>query len=331
MMPDPKEELLARVAILLDALGKFPPGTKRDEKWRTTDQLANELGLFGSDAVACLDQVLRDHEAEGLERLKNGQRPKRVIRRAKYPDRTTALPLWGSTRHHGQPWSGHRPDRSDPADDVPLSLAVPDDAPHVFLSHSGEDASIALHLAESLAAMRVGTWRFETHIEQRGDIAACVQNALSEADALLGLVTRASIASLWVLTELHTSLKMQKTVVLVVDSDDSLLLQLLETARFSRPDGDFDLSAKYDPEIVRQLSHDYGRTHSKSRSDRYENQLSHFIATLPLYLGNVSSDGHRIWRPALAFPQPPEGWSGFIELSSLQDLPQRLAKHPPRG
>jgi hypothetical protein len=328
MMPDPEEELLARVATLLDALGPFPPGAKRDEKWRTTDQLANELGLFGRDAVARLDQVLRDHEAEGLERLKNGQCPERVIRRAKYADRTTALPLWGSTRHHGQPWSGHRPDRSDAADDDPSSVAVPDDAPHVFLSHAGEDASTALRLAESLAAMRVGTWRFETHIEQRGDIAACVHSAIAEADALLGLVTRTSISSLWVLTELHTSLKMGKTVALVVDADDPLLLQLLETARFSYPDGDFDLSAKYDPEIVRQLSHDYGRRHSQSRSDRYENQLGHFIATLPLYLGSVSSDGHRIWRPALAFPQPPERWSGFIELGSLQDLPRRLAKQP---
>ena len=70
MMPNPKEDLLSRVATLLDALGPFPPDAKRDEKWRTTDQLANELGLFGCDAVARLNKVLRGHEAEGLERLK---------------------------------------------------------------------------------------------------------------------------------------------------------------------------------------------------------------------------------------------------------------------
>lgn len=97
----------------------------------------------------------------------------------------------------------------------------------MFLSHAGDDASTALRLAESLAAMRVGVWRFETHIEQRGDIAECVHSAIAESDALLGLVTRTSIASLWVLTELHTSLKMEKTVALVVDADDPLLLQLL--------------------------------------------------------------------------------------------------------
>jgi len=89
------EELLSRVTALLDALGPFSSGAIRDEKWRTTDQLANELELFGSDAVDFLDQVLRQHEAEGLKRLQMGLPPERVVRRAKYPDRTTALPLWG--------------------------------------------------------------------------------------------------------------------------------------------------------------------------------------------------------------------------------------------
>jgi len=171
IMPGSQEELLSRVAELLDAIGPFPSGAKRDEKWRTTEQLANELKLFGRDAVTRLDQVLRDHEAEGLNRLEMGQAPERVVRRAKYPDRTTALPLWGSTKHHGQPWSGHRPDRSDPPDDLPSGLAIPESEPHVFLSHTSDDALTALRLAQTLADMRVGSWRFQTHIDQRGDIA----------------------------------------------------------------------------------------------------------------------------------------------------------------
>ena len=326
MMPDPKEELLSRVMTLLDALGPFPPDAKRGEKWRTTDQLASELGLFDRGGVDQLDQVLRSHEADGLERMKIGQEPERIIRRAKYPDRTTALALWGSTRYHGQPWIGHLPYRSDPAADLPAHLAVPHDAPNVFLSHAGDDASKALRLAESLAGVGVGSWRFESQIEQQMDIAECVRDAIAEADALVGLVTRTSIASLWVLTELHTSLKMQKNVALVVDTDDHLVLQLLESAHFSYPDLDFDFSVKCDSDVVRQLGQDYERRHSKSRSDRYQQQLRDFIATLPLYLGSASSDGHRIWRPALAFPCVPERWSGFIQLTSLRDLPKRLTK-----
>ena len=102
MKVDPREELLSRVAALLDALGPFRSGAPREEKWRTTDQLANELALFGRDAVDRLDEVLRQHEAEGLDRLEKGLAPERIVRRAKYPDRTTTLPLWGSTKHHNQ-------------------------------------------------------------------------------------------------------------------------------------------------------------------------------------------------------------------------------------
>jgi hypothetical protein len=322
-------ELLTRVATLLDALGPFPPGATREEKWRRTEQIANELGLFGHDAVDRLDQVLRQHEREGLKRLKKGLAPDRAIRRAKYPDRTTALWLWGSTKHHGQPWSGQRADRSDPAEDLPPSLAVPKGAPHVFLSHSAYDASTALRLAEALSAMQVGSWRFETNIDQREDIAKCVRSSIAKADALVGLVTRTSIVSLWVLTELHTCVTMQKTVALVVDAEDPLLLQLLESAKFPHPDEDFDSCVKYNRNVARQLREDYAkREKSQSRSDRYEKQLHDFMTTLPLYLGSKVSDGHRVWRPALAFPRPPERWWGFIKLGPLHDLWRRLEKGP---
>lgn len=327
-MPESQEELLSRVATLLDALGPFSPDATRDQKWRTTDQLSNELGLFGYEAIDRLDQLLRRHEEEGIHRLDAGLAPERVVRRARYPDRTTALTLWGSTKHHGQPWSGLAPFRSDPKEDLPLNLAVPEGAPHVFLSHASDDASTSLRLAEALATMRVGSWRFETHIDQRGNIAECVRSAIAEADALVALVTRTSMASLWVLTELHTSLEQQKVVALVVDAEDSLLLQLLESVRFPHPDGDFDLSVEYDAEILALLRQDYARQQSQSRANRYETQVCNFMATLPLYLGSVSSNHHRVWKPALAFPSPPERWSGFIALDSLLALPRRLQVEP---
>jgi hypothetical protein len=207
-------------------------------------------------------------------------------------------------------------------------LAVPEGAPHVFLSYASDEAPTALRLAEALSAMRVGCWRFETHIDQRGPIADCVRAAIAEADALVALVTRTSIASLWVLTELHTSLEMQKTVVLVVDATDPLVLQFLESAHFPHPDEDFDFSVEYDRDVVKLLSQDYARRQSQSRANRYEAQVGDFMATLPRYLGSVSSNGHRVWRPALAFPTPPVRWSGFIALASLHDLLRRLQNRP---
>jgi hypothetical protein len=201
----------------------------------------------------------------------------------------------------------------------------------VFLSHARDDAPAALRLAQVLVERCVGSWRFEAHIEQRGDIAQCVRTAIAEADALVALVTRTSIASLWVLTELHTSLETQKIVALVVDANDPLLLRLLESARFPNPDQDFDLSVQYDPEVVKFLREDYAKRQSQSRADRYETQVRDFMATLPRYLGSVSSDGHRVWRPALAFPSPPVGWSGFVALEPVEHLTRRLQNRPNRA
>jgi hypothetical protein len=318
-------ELLVAVATLLDKL-PFARDMPREAKWRTTEQLANETKLFGHDEVNRLDRVLREHEAHCLDRLANGLAPQALIRRAKYPDRTTALPLWGSAENHGQPWAGHRPDRSDPPDDVPPALVLPDSAPHLFLSHTHQDADRALRLAESLAGIGIGSWRFETHIDQRGDIADCVREAITEAAGMVALVTRQSIASLWVLTELHTCLKAGKPVVLVVDAEDALLIELLQSVKFPHPEGDFDLSVEYKESVVERLKCDYDPGESRARTERYGPQVRDFLATLPSYLGSVlPGTKERIWRPALAFPHPPAGWRGFIKLGHLQELVGRLA------
>lgn len=322
-MLESEDELLLRVARLLDAL-KFPPDATRDQKWRTTDQIVNALGLSAM-AVKPLDQVLHQHEKEGIELMEKGVDPERRIRRAKYPQRTTALPLWGSTQHHGQPWIGLRPDRSDPPEDLPSNLVVPEGAPHVFLSHASSDGPTALRLAEALAGMGVGCWRFETEIEKGSNIADCVRTAIAEADAIVGFVTRTSIASLWILTELHTALKEQKVVALVVDSNDKELLRLLESACFHQPDLDFDQTVDFDRGLVTQLQNDYvRRTGDKSRTVRYEGQVADFMATLPLYLGTKPSDGPRVWRPALSFPSCTVKWPRLITLGPLEDLPLRL-------
>lgn len=323
-------ELLTRVAELLDTLGPVSSGATRAEKWRTTDQLANELRLFKADDVDRLDRVLREHEAQGIERMEAGMAPERVVRRAKYPDRTTALPLWGSTNTNcrGQPWIGHRPDRTDRAEDLPPELAVPAGAPRVFLSHTHEDASIAVSLAKDLATMSVGSWRFEADIEHGHDIAHCVRAAITESDALVMLVSRSSIASLWILTEMHTARSGNKAVVLVVNTEDTLLLQLLESAVFQYPDEDFDQTVHCDTDVMQLLMEDYERGHTESRNMRYVAQAKDFMATLPTYLGSIVPGRSRVWRSMLAFPRLPPQWKGFLEMEPLSELPGRLERRP---
>src|SRR5262245_54367175 len=145
------KKLLARVATLLDNLGPFPDKTRREDKWRTTEQIVNELELKNN--VDDLNRVLCEHEARCL-RSKKSPPPGALIRRANYPDRTTALPLWGSLKHHK--WIANRPYKNDPPEDIPPSLRVPDHSPHVFLSHTHRDTRLALCLAEELAKMQIG-------------------------------------------------------------------------------------------------------------------------------------------------------------------------------
>jgi hypothetical protein len=320
-------ELLTRIAELLDNLKPFP-ANRREDKWRTTEQIARELGLFAPTEIDDLDKVLQAYEARCRERLENGLPPEALIRRAKYPDRTTALPLWGSVKRYGPPWLGLRPDRSDPPDDIPSTLHVPEAAPHVFLSHTHQDRDKALHLAEALAAMEIGAWRFETHIDQRGHIADCVRKAIAEAACSVALVTRYSIASLWVLTELETSLQTEVPIVLVVDAEDRLLLRLLQSVKFPHPDLNLDETVECDPRALILLEQEYPRGETESRRARYALQVCDFLATLPSYLGSVPPGSKkRVWQAALAFPHLPTGWSGTVKLNNLQELRGRLKKH----
>jgi hypothetical protein len=237
-----------------------------------------------------------------------------VIRRATYPDRTTALPLWGSTKHHGQPWPAQAAaNRVDEPADVQVALQLPEAAPRAFLSYTRQDTHLALCVASDLARMGLRSWMFETHIEQRGPIAACVREAIAAAERCLALVTRDSIASLWVLTELHTALQAGTPVTLVVDAGDDALMQVLESVRFSHAEPFFDLSVRYDKEPIAQMSEDYARRHSSTRAERYDRQVHDFLATLPLYLSG---------RTALAYPHLPALWHGVVPLSELSKLPR---------
>jgi TIR domain-containing protein len=319
-------ELLAAAAALLDRL-EFTRDTPREQRWRTTEQLANELEPCDREALDRLERVLREHEARCLERMERGLAPDALIRRAKYPDRTTALPLWGSVKHHGPPWPGQRPDRDDELEALSAALRVPDGAPRVFLSHTHHDADLALRVAEALAKMGIGSWRFESHIERREDIADCVRKAIYETAATAALVTRHSIASLWVLTELHTRLTARGMIVLLVDAADQELLRLLESVKFNYPDGQFDTSVKYETGAVNRLQEDYAHRESASRVERYSKQVGDFLASLPAYLRAAPGDsGTRDWRPLLAFPHPPAKWTGQVRIGALGELPAILTE-----
>lgn len=308
-----EDELIRQIATILDGLGPFAKGAPRESKWLTTEQLANKL--WQTDAhlhLKDLDESLSQYEAEYRERLEKGLKPDALIRRAVYPDRTTALPLWGATSHHGQPWLNQpAQQRMDPPDDIADSRRVSESAPHVFLSHASVDESLAASVAEALAKMNIGTWMFETNVGYGQNIAHCVRDAIKECSCCFALVTRDSISSLWVLTELHNALNVGRSCFLVLDSSDDLLLSLLKSLVFHYPNEMFDISVHYDKEVLAELQSAYAKRQDPgSRADRYQSQVVDFLATLPLYLNHLA-------QPAFAFPSLPQTWSGPLILNGF--------------
>jgi hypothetical protein len=323
-LSDSDREIIRAITAILDALGPIHAKARREEKWRRADQLANEIDRpkegITIDRVA---DVLTRYEAAIRDRMKHGLPPDAVVRRATYPDGTTVLPLWGSTKHHGQPWlEQSSANRVDEPSDIPTALQLPEEAPCVFLSHTSQDTDLAFRLASDIARLGFRSWMFETHIEQRGPIAECVRTALATCKRCLALVTRDSIASLWVLTELQTALKAGTPVTLVLDASDEALVRLFESVRFSHAELRDDLSVLYDAELVAQMRDDYTRRHSSRRANAYQEQARDFLATLPVYLSG---------RTAIAYPRFPTSWRSVVPLSGLNELERELATASRRG
>jgi len=324
------DETIIRIASILDALGPFAKGTPRQLKWRTTEQLANQLWETEAHVnLKPLDELLRQYEATYRERLRKGLEPDALIRRAVYLDRITALPLWGATSHHGQPWLNQSAEqRTDPPDDIPDSWCVPESAPRVFLSHASVDERLAGDVAEALAEVQIGTWMFETNVGYAQIIADCVRDAMKECCCCVALVTRDSIASLWVLTELHNALNVGRPCLLVFDSSDGLLLSLLKSLVFHDARGMFDTLVQYDQNALVELQKVYAaRQDHRSRADRYKSQVHDFLATLPLYLDHLAQS-------AFAFPSLPQSWSGPLALKpfgAIGDLVYELRGYQTSG
>jgi len=307
------DELIRRIATILEKLGPFAKNAPRESKWMTTEQLANEL--WQADAhvhLKDLDESLSRYEAEYREQLNTGLDTNTRIRRAVYPDRTTALPLWGATRHHGQPWRNQSGDlRMDPPDDIPDSLRVSESAPHVFLSHASVDKTLTKCVAEALAKMKIGTWMFETNIGYGENIANCVRDAIKECTCCAVLVTRDSISSLWVLTELESAQNTGRRCYLFLDSSDDLLVRLLTSLVFHYPQLTFDNSVECNPRVLAELQSAYSERHGTgTRSDRYLDQVMAFLATLPLYLNHLT-------QAVFAFPGLPPSWSGPLTIRAF--------------
>jgi hypothetical protein len=76
--------------------------------------------------------------------------------------------------------------------------------------------------------MQSAAWVFETNVGYGQKISRSVGNAIKGCSCCIAFVTRRSIASLRVLTELHNTLSLGKLCLLVLDASDDLLVELIK-------------------------------------------------------------------------------------------------------
>ena len=189
-------------------------------RWRTTGALARELNVQRGALYAALCA-----EAE--------RGTSRRLRYHPYPSVHTLDVLWGATDAVGE-------DDLPPLERIDVPHEAPEreaGAPVVFLSHNHRDAPIAVAIERCLVDAGVYPWLYTAEIEQGGPIIDTVNQALRQCDALLVVVSAASVGSLWVrkefglaleqLVDPHAPVMTVGRVLPVLDGGDPELVDLL--------------------------------------------------------------------------------------------------------
>lgn len=86
----------------------------------------------------------------------------------------------------------------------------------VFISYSSQDSWVARQVADELKTHEIETFIAEKDIEAGESIDEPVKNALNDADAVIFLVTPASVKSSWLFIELGGATALRKRIIPVV-------------------------------------------------------------------------------------------------------------------
>jgi len=307
------EDILKEAVQILESLGPFQSDTKRSAKWRRADQLASKMSERISEYVdaARVEDILRKQHMAAMEAVDAGKEPSALIRRAMRPDLTTKL-LWGSTRLLGSVWPGFPKDkRQDTPEKFLRGPECLGDCPRVFLSHCHSDTRIAMDLRDDLVNLGIDIWMAEIHIDPDEDIVANVRAALDETDALVGLVTRSFIASLWCRTELLTALSSKYASYLVIDTSDNILMKMLKSMEIIPGDFGNHAQGRFEESQIRSVGSQMKTEAVINDLEKYIERAQGFAWHMPTYLAG---------RPAIGYPDCPESWHGPFKLISLDQM-----------
>jgi len=97
--------------------------------------------------------------------------------------------------------------------------------PQVFLSHNWEDKGMARLLASRLSGRGIGVWLDEAEIKLGDSLIEKIRAGLDQVDYVVALLSRSSLASMWVAKELDVAMNQEienrRVKVLPIRLDDS--------------------------------------------------------------------------------------------------------------
>lgn len=284
------DDVLQSVVSVLDKLGPFADDTPRSAKWRTANQLAAEVQgrLHVEVSPRRIEAILSKRHSGDVEAVYRGETPSSPIRRAMRPDLTTTEALWGSTRYLGHVWPGFPPDaRTDRPVDTGDAGAVAARF-RMFLSYCQGDSKKARELANSLTGLGIDCWMAELRIDQDQDIVTLVREALLESDALVALITRRFVGSLWCRTELHTALSNASPSMLVLDATDVRMVELMGSL-YTATEADGSGSAtRFGSRELSAIAEEIVQSGDYESVEKYTERAQGFAYHIPDYLGGRS-------------------------------------------
>ncbi|MEP7110290.1 MAG: toll/interleukin-1 receptor domain-containing protein [Ferruginibacter sp.] len=287
-------EFIAELEIRLKSLPSLNEEVEREARWMTAEQIKDWSGIINN--VADIDQFLCDEWQLG--KLKN-------IRPAKHPHSSKLVTLWG---HIENVWP------VDPSAiqlsrlDEPMQLEqfdLPEEAPKIFISYSSVDLDLVQQLRKQLASKGFQSWLYVSEINRGRLIFDNVSSGIENSIAAIGFITRFSIGSAWVYTELMTTVKKGMLVYALFDAGDKELMQLLESLVPGTP-------GKYCSDLIKPLVDAYAVKGIEHNIKGYDYSIQALLNSLHYYSGIVM------------FPKRPEEWKGNEIFIDFPEFVQEL-------
>ena len=157
-------------------------------------------------------------------------------------------------------------------------------------------------------------WLADENIKEGERIFEGVRTALTLCDGMMIMVTRHSLGSAWVDTEIQTALGLMaapgskaKPVLFVVDASDAPLMDLLAS-------WDLDKDRPFDPNLLEPLWRSFARVETN------EHRCQVYRQNAAILLHQMKDERFRL----AAYPQRPLHWKGRGRFEDFRDAVQAL-------